>query len=61
MYWGVMGMVEKERVRGAMIVFGNALKPGTANQETLSRLSLDIARACRDEMANDWSSIWASR
>jgi hypothetical protein len=32
MYWGVMGVVEKERVWGAMIVFGNALKPGTAKK-----------------------------
>jgi hypothetical protein len=57
MYWGVMGMVENENVTDAMIAFGKALK-SDADQATLSQLALGIAHKCRDEMANDWSSIW---
>jgi hypothetical protein len=57
LYWGVMGMVENESVKDAMVAFGEALKtPETSSDK---RLALDIAHACRAEMGRDWSPIWA--
>ena len=56
LYWGVMGLVENKNVTDAMIEFGNRLKGLSSNDLTVD--SLNLARACREEMANDWSSIW---
>lgn len=57
LYWGVMGMVEGGDVTAAMIRFGEGLKSATSVQSDNSR-SLDIAHACRNEMAHDWSPAW---
>jgi len=54
LYWGVMGMVENEEITKAMIAFGKELKA----RQNLQKKSLDLAHACRTEMANDWSSSW---
>jgi len=57
LYWGVMGMVENRDVRDAMVNFGEGLKtPDTTGDKGRA---LTIARACRQEMAQDWSPIWA--
>lgn len=55
LYWGVMGMVEKQNITDAMIAFGNALK----SNKKLKEKALDIAHACRVELANDWSPSWS--
>ena len=54
LYWGVMGMVENKEITEAMVKFGEALD----SKNNLKSLSLNIAHACRNEMANDWSSTW---
>jgi hypothetical protein len=56
-YWGVMGLVEHDEIRNAMIDFGNNISSG--KQCKLKEKSLAIAHACRKEMANDWSPSWA--
>lgn len=55
LYWGVMGMVEKEEVTQAMVAFGEELK----SNRDLKNKALAIAHACRAELANDWSSSWS--
>lgn len=55
LYWGVMGMVEKDEITNAMIAFGEELESG----EQLKSKALGIAHACRAELADDWSSSWA--
>ncbi len=57
LYWGVMGLVENERVTGAMIEFGNALS-AKEPPDTLKGRSLALSHACRSEMADSWSPIW---
>jgi hypothetical protein len=57
LYWGVMGLVENAEVTGAMIQFGKGLN-GVDVGKSLKELSLDIAHACRDELARDWSPLW---
>ena len=56
LYWGVMGMVENQDITDAMVAFGNGLKSSTADSDTGRALA--IARACRNEMARDWSPVW---
>ena len=56
LYWGVMGMVENQAVIDAMIGFSDGLK--TPDTDGDKGRSLAIARACRQEMAHDWSPIW---
>ncbi len=56
LYWGVMGMVEGSTVLKAMKKYGDALPQ--ASPEDLKRMALDIALACRGEMARDWSPVW---
>ena len=57
LYWGVMGMVENRDVIEAMVKFGDGLKtPDSAGDQGRA---LAIAHACRREMAQDWSPIWA--
>ena len=55
MYWGVMGLVEKEEILDAMVAFGKELE----SKKALKSKSLDIAHACRGEFEDDWSSSWA--
>ena len=57
LYWGVMGMVENQQITDAMIAFGDKLD-GKYSSSTLRDLSLDLAHACRQEMADSWSPIW---
>lgn len=55
LYWGVMGLVENQAVTDAMVDFGGQLQTGG----DLKHKALAIAHACRNELANDWSSSWA--
>lgn len=68
LYWGVMGLIEKDSITNAMVAFGEAL--GTGDPATdgaksdpdsigLSRKSLDLAHACRAELSKEWSPSWA--
>ena len=57
LYWGTMGMVENQHVISAMMAFGDGLE--TADTSGDRERALDIAHACRREMAHDWSPIWA--
>ena len=57
MYWGLMGMVENQEVTDAMVAFGKNLKSGEASADAAK--ALDIAHACRSEMARSWSSVWS--
>lgn len=57
MYWGLMGMVENQEITDAMVAFGNNLKSGQASADTAK--ALNIAHACRSEMARSWSSVWS--
>ena len=59
LYWGVMGMVENDKVFDAMVAFGKGLNGKLPKDQTLRKLSLNIAHACRSEMSKDWSSIWS--
>jgi len=54
LYWGVMGLVEKRSINNAMIAYGKALQ----NDQPLQKKSLDLAHACRSELAKDWSPSW---
>ena len=56
LYWGVMGMVESRDITDAMVAFGEGLKSGAADSDRVR--SLDIAHACRTEMASNWSPVW---
>jgi hypothetical protein len=58
LYWGVMGLVENKEVTAAMIAFGKGLNGTIPEGESLRTLSLDIAHACRQELARDWSPAW---
>ena len=55
LYWGVMGMVEKDEITTAMIDFGKGLESGN----NLKSKALAIAHACRQELASDWSPSWS--
>ena len=55
MYWGVMGLVERNEIARAMINFRTAIN----EKADLKKASLDISHACRKELATDWSSSWA--
>lgn len=56
LYWGAMGMVENEDITSAMVAYGHALKGDQT--ASLNVLALNIAHACRSEMARDWSPAW---
>ena len=58
LYWGVMGLVENKEVTAAMIAFGKGLHGTIPEGKSLKTLSLDIAHACRQELAHDWSPVW---
>jgi hypothetical protein len=53
LYWGELALVEDARVEAAMVRFGQALKSGAGGSE-LEQLSLALARACRDSLAESW-------
>jgi len=57
LYWGVMGLVENQQVTDAMIAFGGKLS-AKESPSSLQGASLQLARACRQEMADSWSPIW---
>jgi len=57
LYWGVMGLVENQQVTNAMIAFGGKLS-AKESSSSLQGASLQLARACRQEMADSWSPIW---
>lgn len=68
MSWGVMGLIEGDDVFNAMVAFGDALnngEPGMGGSKGdeeatgLTKRSLDLAHACRRELAREWSSSWA--
>jgi hypothetical protein len=64
MYWGVMGLIEKVPITDAMIAFGEVLRTGAATPDAARRAaltgrSLDLAHACRAELAAEWSPFWA--
>lgn len=67
LYWGVMGMIEDDVVEPAMIAFRNQLRIDTLQNTpliyepsgtALQDLALNIAHACRVEMAKEWSPAW---
>ena len=45
--------MEDERVESAMVEFGKALNQGLTG-EKLHNLSLELAHACRDSLAESW-------
>ncbi|PCI04763.1 MAG: hypothetical protein COB77_07630 [Gammaproteobacteria bacterium] len=55
MYWGVLGLVEKNELSKAMVSFDNALEA----RDSLGIKSLTIAHACRKELTTEWSEKWA--
>lgn len=69
MYWGVMGLIEKESINFAMIAFGKGLealtppqngsKDPASHQAGLPAKSLALAHACRKELSAEWSSSWS--
>jgi hypothetical protein len=53
LYWGELALVEDERVEKAMVKLGNALERGESG-ENVQGLSLNLAHACRDSLAESW-------
>jgi serine/threonine protein kinase len=53
LYWGRLSMVEKGEVEGAMVRFGDDLN-AKAQLPVLQQDALQIAYACRDELARSW-------
>ncbi len=61
MYWGVMGLIEKEDLLKVMIEYGKDLESRhklKENESSLKKRSLAIAHACRNEFTKEWSSKW---
>jgi len=54
LYYGELALVERNAVAGAMVDFKNALEGG--RREELRGLALNLARACRDELAVSWGT-----
>jgi hypothetical protein len=57
LYWGAMSMVENETITQAMIAFGQKLD-AKEPASSLQTGSINLAHACRQEMADSWSPIW---
>jgi hypothetical protein len=55
LYWGELALVERGNVAKAMIAFGNGLNSGQPPR-VLQGLALDLAHACRDELAVAWGT-----
>ena len=53
LYWGELALVEDKRVEAAMVQLGRALEQGKAGS-ALQGLSLELAHACRDSLAESW-------
>jgi hypothetical protein len=74
MYWGVMGLIEKQSITDAMIAFGDELNKAPTEEPELwagdikgefvphtglQAKSLALAHACRHELSLEWSGQWA--
>ena len=55
LYWGELGLVERDNVARAMVSFREALD-ANRKQEDLAPLALTLAHACRDELALSWGT-----
>ena len=55
LYWGELGLVEREAVSRAMVAFREALDRNAGPGE-LGTLALAVAHACRDELAASWGT-----
>lgn len=53
LFWGELVMVEDRHVESAMVELRNALNAGKEGAE-LEQLSLRLARACRNSLAESW-------
>ena len=53
LFWGELALVEDKRVEAAMVQFGRALDEGKTGNE-LRGVSLELAHACRDSLADSW-------
>lgn len=62
MYWGVMGLIEKQSITVAMVDYGTTLRTITGeagSNNALRRKSLNLAHACRKELSHEWSPSWS--
>ena len=55
LYWGELALVERNDVAKAMIAFREALD-AKQPQNALASLALNLAHACRDELAVSWGT-----
>jgi hypothetical protein len=55
LYWGELALVERGNVAKAMIAFGDGLNSRQPSS-VLRGLALDLAHACRDELALSWGT-----
>lgn len=55
LYWGELALVERTSVARAMVALRLALD-AEQGQEELAPLALDLAHACRDELAVSWGT-----
>jgi hypothetical protein len=53
LYWGELALVEDVRVESGMVELGKAMNRGDS-RENIQGLSLDLAHACRDSLAESW-------
>lgn len=53
LYWGELALVEDKRVEAAMVALGRALEGGATGKD-VAPLSLRLAHACRDSLAESW-------
>jgi hypothetical protein len=53
LYWGELALVEDKRVEAAMVQLGRALEGGATGKD-IAPLSLRLAHACRDSLAESW-------
>lgn len=61
LYWGEMALVEQGPVESAMVKFKQGLE-NNASISDMQQLSLQIAHACREELAQSWDvSHWKLR
>lgn len=56
LYWGELALVERTDVAAAMVAFHTELTVNGGERGELQRLSLDLAHACRDELADSWNT-----
>ncbi len=53
LYWGELALVEDEEVETAMVRMGKGVEKGVSREE-LQKLSLKLAHAIRDSLADSW-------